>query len=176
MTTPADDTEARVARMIRVDQAGEYGAARIYAGQLAVLDKGPAAEAIRRMAETERRHLRDFDRVLLARRVRPTALSPLWHVAGYALGATTALMGPKAAMACTEAVEEVIVGHYARQEAALGADDPELRGLIENAREDEAEHARTAIESGAQETPCHGPLTAAIRTGTRLAIWLSERV
>jgi ubiquinone biosynthesis monooxygenase Coq7 len=85
-------------------------------------------------------------------------------------------MGPKAAMACTEAVEEVIVGHYACQEAALGGDDPELKGLIENAREDEAEHARTALDAGARDTPCHAPLTAAIRAGTRLAIWLSERV
>ncbi|MGE0650953.1 MAG: demethoxyubiquinone hydroxylase family protein, partial [Alphaproteobacteria bacterium] len=149
---------------------------RIYAGQLAVLDKGPAADAIRRMAETELRHLRDFDRMMVERRVRPTALSPLWHVAGYALGAATALMGPKAAMACTEAVEDVIVGHYARQETVLGADDPQLRGLIEGAREDEAEHARTALASGARDTPCHEPLTAAIRAGTRLAIWLSERV
>jgi ubiquinone biosynthesis monooxygenase Coq7 len=166
----------RIARMIRVDQAGEYGAARIYAGQLAVLGRNADAEAIRRMAEKERDHLADFDRMMIARRVRPTALAPVWHVAGFALGAATALMGPKAAMACTEAVEDVIVEHYARQEAELGADEPELKSLIANAREDEAHHAEEAIASGSREAPCHGPLTSAIRAGTRLAIWLSERV
>jgi ubiquinone biosynthesis monooxygenase Coq7 len=176
MTGNIHAADRETARMIRVDQAGEYGAARIYAGQLAVLGKGSESETIRHMAEKEREHLRDFDRVLVARRVRPTALSPVWHVAGFALGAATALMGPKAAMACTEAVEEVIVEHYARQETALGDGDPELRGLIAQARADETRHAATAIESGAREAPCHGPLTDAIRAGTRLAIWLSERV
>lgn len=164
------------ARMIRVDQAGEYGAARIYAGQLAVLRPGTATDTIRRMAEREREHLADFDRVMLARRVRPTALQPLWHVAGFALGAATALLGPKAAMACTEAVEDVIVEHYARQETALGEDDPELTRLIADARADEAEHAAEAVAAGSREAPGHKPLTAAIRAGTKLAIWLSERV
>jgi len=167
---------ARAARMIRVDQAGEYGAARIYAGQMAVLGGTPAGAAIAEMAETERRHLADFDRVMVARRVRPTALSPVWHVAGYALGAATALMGPRAAMACTEAVEDVIIEHYARQEAAIGEDDRELRGLIAEARADEAAHRDRALAEGAAEAPCHGPMTSAIRAGTRLAIWLSERV
>jgi ubiquinone biosynthesis monooxygenase Coq7 len=166
----------RVARMIRVDQAGEYGAARIYAGQLAVLGRSADAETIRRMAEKEREHLADFDRVMTERRVRPTALAPVWHVAGFALGAATALMGPKAAMACTEAVEDVIVEHYARQEAELGGDEPELKSLIANARQDEAHHAEEAVNAGSREAPCHGPLTSAIRAGTRLAIWLSERV
>lgn len=174
---PADGgRETRTARMIRVDQAGEYGAARIYAGQLAVLGARAGTAPIRHMAEQEKRHLDDFDRVMVARRVRPTALSPLWHVAGFALGAATAMMGRQAAMACTEAVEEVIVGHYARQEAALGEDDAELRGLIATARGDEQAHFETALAEGAGDTPCHAPLTAAIKAGTRLAIWLSERV
>ncbi len=111
---------ADVARMIRVDQAGEYGATRIYAGQLAVIRRGHAARAIREMAEQEQRHRAQFDRLLGERRVRPTALSPLWHVAGYALGAASALLGEQAAMACTVAIEEVIDGHYARQADAIG--------------------------------------------------------
>lgn len=174
--TEKKSADAATARMIRVDQAGEYGAARIYAGQLAVLGRGKDSDTIRHMAEKEREHLRDFNQLMIARRVRPTALAPVWHVAGFALGAATALMGPKAAMACTEAVEDVIIEHYTAQEAALGDDDPQLRALIEQARADEAEHAATAVQSGAREAPCHGPLTDAIRAGTRLAIWLSERV
>lgn len=176
MTGPTGPADARTARMIRVDQAGEYGAARIYAGQMAVLGRGAGAATIRRMAEKEREHLDDFDRLMVARRVRPTALAPVWHVAGFALGAATALMGAKAAMACTEAVEGVIVEHYARQESELGDDEPELKALIAYARADEAHHAEEAIAAGSRDAPCHGPLTSAIRAGTRLAIWLSERV
>ena len=174
---PADGgRDTRVARMIRVDQAGEYGAARIYAGQLAVLGARAGTAPIRHMAEQEKRHLDDFDRLMVARRVRPTALAPVWHVAGFALGAATALMGHRAAMACTEAVEEVIIDHYARQEAALGEDDAALRSLIATAREDEQAHRDTALSEGAAGAPCHEPLTTAIKAGTRLAIWLSERI
>ena len=164
------------ARMIRVDQAGEYGATRIYAGQLAVLHRGRAAAAIREMAEQEQRHLAEFDRLLCERRVRPTALSPLWHLAGYALGAATALLGERAAMACTVAVEEVIDGHYARQAEALGGSDPELAETIRTARADELAHRDTAIAMGAEETLGYDGLSAAIKTGSRLAIWLSERL
>jgi ubiquinone biosynthesis monooxygenase Coq7 len=168
--------EARKARMIRVDQAGEYGAARIYAGQLAVLKGRPEAAAIEEMAEQEREHLVAFDEMLTNRRVRPTLLSPIWHVAGFAIGAATALAGPKTAMACTEAVEEVIEEHYAAQQTALAGSDPELESLIDEARADESEHKARAIAEGAKDAPAHGPLTAAIRAGTRAAIWLSERV
>ena len=174
---PGDGGEgAREARMIRVDQAGEYGAARIYAGQLAVLKGRPEAGEIAEMAAKEHEHLERFDRIMVERAVRPTLLSPLWHVAGYALGAATALAGTKTAMACTEAVEEVIEDHYARQRAALGETDTELTALIDEARADETEHKQRAIDHGARGAPCHGPLTAAIRAGTRAAIWLSERV
>ncbi len=166
----------RRARMIRVDQAGEYGAERIYAGQLAVLGDSAAAPAIRHMAETEQRHLEDFNRLLVERKVRPTVLQPVWHVAGFALGAATALMGPRAAMACTEAVEDVIVEHYAEQEAALADSDPELAGVIATARNDETAHRDEALAAGAREAPGHAPMTAMIRAGTRLAIWLSQRV
>lgn len=168
--------EARKARMIRVDQAGEYGAARIYAGQLAVLEGRSEARAIAEMAAKEREHLDRFDAVMNARRVRPTLLSPIWHVAGFALGAATALAGPKTAMACTEAVEEVIEDHYAAQKAALAGSDGELEALIDDARADESEHKARAIAEGARGAPAHGPVTAAIRCGTRLAIWLSERI
>src|ERR1043165_7227168 len=121
--------QALIDRIIRVDQAGEYGARRIYEGQLAVLGHRPEAAAIREMAAQEQRHLDAFDALIPARRVRPTLLSPLWHVAGYALGAATALIGRDAAMACTAAVESVIVEHYSRQAAALGPDEPALKAL-----------------------------------------------
>ncbi len=168
--------ESRKARMIRVDQAGEYGAVRIYAGQLAVLKGRPEASAIAEMAAKEREHLDRFEAMMNTRRVRPTVLSPVWHVAGFALGAATALAGPKTAMACTEAVEEVIEHHYAAQKAALGGGDAELEALIDAARADEIEHRERAVAEGAREAPAHGAVTAAIRCGTRLAIWLSERV
>lgn len=168
--------EALKARMIRVDQAGEYGAKRIYAGQLAVLGGRPEAAAIAEMAENEAQHLERFDTLMNARRVRPTLLSPLWHVAGYALGAATALAGPRTAMACTEAVEEVIEDHYAAQKAALQDRDAELAALIEDARADESAHKDRARAEGARTAPAHGPLTAAIRCGTHIAIWLSERI
>jgi ubiquinone biosynthesis monooxygenase Coq7 len=174
---PGDGGEAaRKARMIRVDQAGEYGAARIYAGQLAILKGRPEAEAISEMAEKEHQHLARFDDMMIDRAVRPTLLSPIWHVAGYALGAATALAGPKTAMACTEAVEQVIEEHYAAQKEALGTSDGELSTLIDEARADETDHKQRAIAAGARDAPAHGPVTAAIRAGTRVAIWLSERV
>ena len=164
-----------IARMIRVDQAGEYGAKRIYAGQLAVLGRTQAAPALRRMAEQEQRHLDEFDRIMVERRVRPTLLQPLWHVAGFALGAATAMLGEKAAMACTVAVEETIEEHYRRQAERLGAAEPALKGTIEEFREDELEHRSTALEHGAAQAPGYAPLTAAIKSASRLAIWLSER-
>jgi ubiquinone biosynthesis monooxygenase Coq7 len=174
---PGDPSrEAAVAAMIRVDHAGEYGARRIYEGQLAVLGDTPEAAPIRRMAEQEQRHLDAFDKLVVERRVRPTALAPLWHAAGFALGAATALLGPRAAMACTEAVESVIDEHYARQAERLGADEPALRAAIEEFRADEIEHKETAIAHGAADAPAHEALTTAIKAGTRLAIWLSTRV
>jgi ubiquinone biosynthesis monooxygenase Coq7 len=174
---PGDPSVAEmVDRIIRVDQAGEYGAKRIYEGQLAVLGKTPAGETIRQMAEQEAAHLRDFDAMVNARQVRPTALQHLWHLAGFALGAGTALMGERAAMACTVAVEEVIDEHYAKQAEYLGEDEKELRDLIVAAREDEIEHRDTALEAGAELAPLFEPMRHAIKSGTKLAIWLSERV
>ena len=174
---PGDpDARQLVERMIRVDHAGEYGAARIYDGQLAVLGRRPVAATIREMADQEQKHLAAFDRLVVERRVRPTLLSPVWHVAGFALGAATALMGERAAMACTVAVEEVIEEHYAGQAAQLGEDEEELHDLIEEFRADEGEHRDTGLAHKAESTPGYRLLTGAIKRGSRLAIWLSTRV
>ena len=133
-------------RMIRVDQAGEYGATRIYAGQLAVMGtRAPLANKVAGMADQERDHLEKFDALIAKRGVRPTALQPVWNAAGYALGAATALIGPEAAMACTAAIEEEIDRHYTRQLDELGADDAELSSLISEFRDDEREHRETAL-------------------------------
>ena len=174
---PGDPSrEETVARMIRVDHAGEYGAVRIYAGQRAVLEPGPAADAVARMAAAEAGHLAEFDRLIGERGIRPTALMPLWHAAGYALGAVTGLMGERAAMACTVAVEEVIDAHYADQAARLGADEAELRATIEKFRADEIAHRDEALDHRAREAPAYGLLTGAVKAGSRLAIWLSTRI
>ena len=179
---PGDpDARTIVERTIRVDQAGEFGAVRIYEGQLAALrwtgrGKGDAGRKIAAMARAEREHRATFDRLLVERRVRPTLLSPLWGVAGFALGAATALMGEKAAMACTVAVEETIDEHYASQAAALGDDEAELRTTVEKFRADELQHRDEALASGAEEAPGYGALTSAIKAGSRLAIWLSTRI
>ena len=174
---PGDTPAAtEIARMIRVDHAGEYGAARIYEGQLAVLGRSPAAPVIRRMAEQEKRHLAEFDRLVVQHRVRPTLLSPLWHVAGFALGAATALMGERAAMACTAAVEEVIDEHYRGQSETLGEEEPALKSAIDEFRHDEVEHGATAKSHGALEAPLYEGISAVVKTGSRLAIWLSTRL
>ena len=172
---PGDlEPDELVARMIRVDQAGEYGARRIYEGQLAVLGRSPSGPVIKEMCDQEKRHLEAFDKLMVERRVRPTALQPVWHVAGFALGAATALLGERAAMACTVAVEEVIDEHYAKQSEALGDDEENLRETIDEFRRDEQEHRDTGLAHGAEETPGYEPLTAAVKAGSRLAIWLSE--
>lgn len=166
-------------RMIRVDQAGEFGATRIYEGQLAVMgDRGPHSAEIRHMAEQEEGHRARFDALMAERGVRPTALQPFWSVAGYALGAGTALLGPEAAMACTAAVEEEIDKHYSEQldRLAEGNTDPELSGMIEEFREDEREHRDAALANGAEKAPAYPLLSGAIRLGCRIAIKVSERV
>ena len=163
--------------MIRVDQAGEYGATRIYAGQLAVLPPdSAAAHEVSRMAAQEQRHLDRFNALVAGRGVRPTALQPIWDAAGFALGAATALISPKAAMACTEAVETEIDKHYGEQLDALGEDDPELAADIARFRAEELEHRDTARAHGAAEAPAYPLLTGAIRAGCRVAIELSKRI
>ena len=167
------------AAMIRVDQAGEYGATRIYAGQLAVMgDRAAHSAEVRAMADQEHDHLRAFDALAAQRGVRPTALQPLWSVAGYALGAATALLGPEAAMACTAAVEEEIDRHYTRQLEQLdkAGDDPELAAVIDRFRDDERAHRDLALAAGAERAPAYPLISAAIRLGCRAAIRLSEKI
>jgi ubiquinone biosynthesis monooxygenase Coq7 len=165
------------ASMLRVDQAGEYGATRIYAGQLAILRRNSsAAKLVSRMADQEQRHLARFDSMMNERGVRPTVLQPVWHGAGFMLGAVTALISEEAAMACTEAVETEIDRHYGKQLQDLGEDDPELAADIEEFRADELEHRDVAREAGAARAPAYPVLTAAIRGACRLAIGLSKRI
>ena len=166
----------RLARMIRVDHAGEYGARRIYEGQLAVLGKSACAPTLKHMHEQELAHLRTFEDLLVRNRVRPTLLQPVWHVAGFALGAATAMLGEKAAMACTVAVEEVIDAHYADQAEQLDADQAALKQTIETFRQEELEHRDIGLAHGAEETPGYELLSGAVKAGSRLAIWLSERL
>jgi ubiquinone biosynthesis monooxygenase Coq7 len=163
--------------MLRVNQAGEYGATRIYAGQLAVLRRNCAeAKLVARMAAQEERHLKRFNALMAERRVRPTALQPLWNIAGFALGAATALMSEKAALACTDAVETEIDRHYSQQLAEIGEDDPELAADIGEFQADELEHRESARMAGATEAAGYPLLTTAIRAGCTMAIELSKRI
>jgi ubiquinone biosynthesis monooxygenase Coq7 len=178
---PGDPSPRQIVeRIIRVDQAGEYGAIRIYAGQQAVMRRRlrpghRTRKAVELMARQEQRHLTEFDRLLVERRVRPTLLQPIWHVAGFALGAATALLGEKAAMACTVAVEQVIDEHYAKQAAVLGDDEKPLRDTIEEFRGEELAHRDEALAHGAEQAPGYPMLSAGIKAASRLAIWLSSR-
>jgi 3-demethoxyubiquinol 3-hydroxylase len=167
------DTES----MLRVDQAGEYGATRIYAGQLAIMgSRSPAARSIAAMASQEERHRQTFDAMIARRGVRPTLLQPFWNVAGYGLGMATALIGPEAAMACTAAIETEIDRHYGEQLDELGETDPELSEAIADFRAEEVEHKETALAAGAERAPAYPLMSAAIRLGCRTAIALSKRI
>ena len=168
-------TEA-VARMIRVDHAGEYGAVRIYQGQIAALRGRGNADLLRHMLSQEQRHLDTFNGLVEDRRVRPTAMLPIWHLAGFALGALTAALGERTAMACTVAVEETIDTHYRKQLAQLDHSEPELRATISEFRDEELQHRDAALEHGAAQAPAFRLLQAVIKTGCRVAIALSERV
>jgi 3-demethoxyubiquinol 3-hydroxylase len=176
MTKPGD-RRPDTAAMLRVDQAGEYGATRIYAGQLAVLgDRAPAGRVIAGMAAQEEDHRRRFDTLIVERGVRPTALQPVWNAAGFALGAVTAAIGPEAAMACTAAIETEIDRHYGQQLDALGDSDPELSAMIAEFRADEVAHRDHALAAGAERAPAYPVLFHAIRLGCRAAIALSKRI
>jgi ubiquinone biosynthesis monooxygenase Coq7 len=178
---PGEDVrERRLAEMLRVDHAGEYGAVQIYRGQRAVFDriegKAHAARVIADMEAGEQEHLKTFDRMLAERSVRPTVMAPVWRVMGFGLGAATALMGERAAHACTEAVEEVIEEHYGRQSQALAGVDAELKHVVDRFREDEIAHKDTAIEQGARDAFGYSVLSAVIKAGCRAAIRISEKV
>jgi ubiquinone biosynthesis monooxygenase Coq7 len=181
MTSPRDfprpGRKPDTAAMLRVDQAGEYGATRIYAGQLAILgDRHPSARAIAGMAAQEERHRAHFDAMIARRGVRPTLFQPVWHVAGFALGAVTAALGPEAAMACTAAVETEIERHYSHQLSELGDSDPELSGAIADFMAEEVEHRDAALAAGAESAPAYPLLAGAIRLGCRAAIAFSKRI
>lgn len=163
--------------MLRVDQAGEFGATRIYDGQRAILgDRHPVSRIIARMATQEQAHRRHFDRMIAERGVRPTLLTPIWDVAGFALGAATALIGPEAAMACTAAIETEIDRHYGEQLDVIGDADPKLRETIADFRAEEIEHRDAALAAGAEQAPAYPLLSTAIRIGCRAAIALSKRI
>lgn len=169
--------KSEIEAMIRVDQAGEFGATRIYEGQLAVMgNRHPAANAIAGMAEQEKAHRAFFDDLIVKRGVRPTVLQPFWDVAGFGLGAATALIGPEAAMACTVAVETEIDKHYQEQLDALGDQDPELSDAIKQFQAEELEHKAEALEQGAEQAPAYPLMTGVIRMGCRAAIALAKRI
>jgi 3-demethoxyubiquinol 3-hydroxylase len=170
----------QVEEMIRVDHAGEFAAVQIYKGQQAIFGrangKARTASLIAEMEAGEAEHLETFDRLIAERGVRPTLMAPVWRLAGFGLGAATALMGEKAAHACTAAVEEVIEQHYARQSESLGAEEAELKGLIDRFRADETAHKETALAEGAEEAPGYAVLSALIKFGCRAAIRISEKI
>lgn len=173
-------TRARLAEILRVDHAGEYGAVHIYRAQRAVFEGRQGREAISAdLAEMEAHeavHLKRFETLLNEHRVRPTVLTPVWRLAATALGAGTALMGEKAAHACTEAVEAVIERHYADQVEELKGRDPELAAELAQFREEELAHHDHAIEHGSRDAPAYRLLSAVIQTGCRAAIKITERL
>lgn len=171
---------ARLEEILRVDHAGELGAVHIYRGQRAVLEAAPGkariAGQLREMESHETHHLERLETLLAERRVRPTLLTPLWRVAGFALGAGTALLGEQAAHACTEAVETVIGEHYAGQVEELAEQEPALAEELSRFRDEELAHRDLAVEEGAKEAPGYPILAAAIRLGCRIAIRVSEKI
>jgi ubiquinone biosynthesis monooxygenase Coq7 len=176
-TLPGDPTQAeRLASMIRVDHAGEYGAVRIYQGQLAVLGRGRHGDTLRHMLAQEEHHRETFAGLIADRRVRPTALLPFWHLAGFALGAATALIGERGAMACTVAVEEAIDEHYAQQASSLEDDEAGLRTTIETFRAEELEHRDIGLANEAELAPAYKLLSRAIKLGCQVAIAASKRL
>nr|XP_012591511.1 5-demethoxyubiquinone hydroxylase, mitochondrial isoform X1 [Microcebus murinus]XP_012591512.1 5-demethoxyubiquinone hydroxylase, mitochondrial isoform X1 [Microcebus murinus] len=170
---------AAVDRIIRVDHAGEYGANRIYAGQMAVLGRSSVGPIIQKMWDQEKDHLKKFNELMVTFRVRPTVLMPLWNVAGFALGAGTALLGKEGAMACTVAVEESIAHHYNNQIRMLMEEDPEkyeeLLQVIKKFRDEELEHHDIGLDHDAESAPAYVILKSIIQAGCRAAIYLSER-
>ncbi|KAG5684098.1 hypothetical protein PVAND_013346 [Polypedilum vanderplanki] len=168
-----------VDKFLRVNHAGELGADRIYEGQLAVLGNTKVGPTIKHMWEQEKAHREEFEKLIRKHRVRPTVLTPIWNVAGFALGAVTALMGEKAAFACTVAVETVIVEHYNDQVRQLMEDpntNKELIELIKKFRDEEQEHHDCGIDHGAEQAPFYDALSNVIKFGCKTAIKISEKI
>jgi ubiquinone biosynthesis monooxygenase Coq7 len=177
MTPPSSRTSRQdIERFLRVDHAGERAAQQIYKGQLAVLEKHEMAKEIRHMMDQEVEHLETFDTLLNERRVRPSLLDPLWGAAGFTLGVLTAALGPKAAMACTIAVEEVIGEHYQKQAESLGTDESKLKSLVERFRDEELDHRDIAIEHDGREAQHYSLLHHVIQRGCRTAIKIAEKI
>lgn len=166
--------------IIRVNHAGEFGAKRIYEGQLSVIKDPKERALIQEMLSQEEEHLTLFTNLADSRNVPPTKLLPLWNMIGFGLGALSAALGGRAAMAATVAVEEVIDEHYQNQLAQLRSirDDYEepLQALIEKCHADEIAHKDIALEQKAQEMPAFPFFKALLKTGVRLAIAVSKRV
>ncbi len=163
--------------IIRVDHAGEYGATRIYDGQIAIFGKdSKLGKTIKHMADQEQEHIDKFNELILEHRIRPTALLPVWNIAGFALGASTALLGEKAAMACTVAVEKVIGEHYQEQIELLKDDHKDLKKTISKFRDDELEHHDIGIEHDAENAPGYKLMTKVIELGCKTAIAISKKI
>lgn len=170
--------EDNLEQMIRVNHAGELGAKRIYQGQLAVLKNSSAAPNIKHMMEQELEHLEYFENKLGENKIRPSILTPLWNVSGFALGAATALMGEKTAYACTVAVEEVIDEHYREQQDYLSGEkkaDSELKSKIDKFRQEELEHRDLSLENDAEQAPFYELISKIVKTGSKAAIWAAKR-
>jgi len=176
-TSKNNKTDRRILEeIIRVDHAGEYGATRIYEGQIAIFGKNTKiGKTIQHMADQEQEHIDKFKELIIKERVRPTALLPLWNIAGYALGAGTAIMGEKAAMACTVAVEKVIGEHYEEQTKLLKNDQKKLKTTIKKFAADELEHHDIGIAHDAESTPGYKFLTKIIEVGCKTAIAVSKK-
>ena len=163
--------------IIRVDHAGEFGATRIYEGQIAVFGKNSKiGKTIQHMADQEQEHIETFEKLIIKNRVRPTAFLPIWNITGFALGAATALMGEKAAMACTVAVEAVIGNHYDEQAKILGADQKKLKKTILKFKEDELEHHDIGMKHDAENAPAYKILSKVITAGCKTAIAISKKI
>ena len=171
-----EEMKSRIDRFLRVDHAGELGAKRIYQGELAVLKNHPVAPEIEHMKEQEQHHLDTFENLINEYQTRPSVLTPLWNGAGFMLGAVTAAMGPKAAMACTIAVEEVIGEHYREQAETLDDSEAELRATLRQFRDEELEHRDTAIDHDGEDAVGYPVLRQIISTGCRTAIKLAEKI
>jgi len=166
-----------IEEIIRVDQAGELGATKIYSGQLAVFgEKSEIGKKIKHMAEQEQEHIETFNKLIVEKKVRPTVMMPIWNVMGYALGVTTAIMGKEAAMACTVAVEDVIGKHYQKQADDLKNMEPKLKKIILKFRDDELEHHDIGLKNDAEKTLGYNIFTNIIKTGCKAAIEISKKI
>ena len=173
-------TDSKIEEFIRVDHAGERGAIKIYEGQLLALKTFKQDESLKKkieeMKEHEKEHYEYFDNEIKKRNIKPTKLLPLWDGMGVALGFGTAMLGEKAAMLCTASVEEVIDGHYKDQTYKLGEDEKELKEKIKKFRQDELDHKDIAYENGATKKGLFGVLDKVIKTSSRIAITISEKI